>query len=212
CGTVNVAPCNVLGHIEQNSGVQCHGGTASITVYGTAGSGSYTGTGTFAVTAGTHTYTVADANDPSCYNVTSITISEPDVLVASSSQGPAIHCNGGTTTVNVTATGGTTPYGGDAGVHTVGAGTYSYTVVDDHGCTSVTSITVSQPTQLIASASGSIACHGETVTASGGTPPYTGTGPMPGQGAGTHNYTVTDANGCTAIATITLTEPSQLMA
>ncbi|NCX89947.1 MAG: hypothetical protein EBX02_12800 [Betaproteobacteria bacterium] len=47
--------------------------------------------------------------------------------------------------------------------------------------------------------------------ATGGTPTYLGTGPIPGLTAGTHTYTITDGNNCTASASITLTEPAALV-
>ncbi|MBK7212820.1 MAG: hypothetical protein IPH88_05900, partial [Bacteroidales bacterium] len=45
----------------------------------------------------------------------------------------------------------------------------------------------------------------------GGTAPYTGTGTFT-EVAGTYTYTVSDANGCTAVTTITVTEPALLVA
>src|SRR5260370_11474840 len=105
---------------------------------------------------------------------------ELSALSASSVQGAAIACNGGTTTVTVSASGGTAPYTG-TGVFTASAGAHSYTVTDNNGCTTVTSITITEPSALSASSSqgAAIACHGGTTTltvpASGGTAPYTGT-------------------------------------
>ena len=96
----------------------------------TGGTAPYSGTGSFTVGAGSYTYTVTDANG--CSTTTSITVSEPTALSASSSQGASILCNGGTTTVTVSATGGTAPYSGD-GSFTVGAGSYTYTVTDANG-------------------------------------------------------------------------------
>jgi hypothetical protein len=160
------------------------------------------------VSAGTHTYTVTDANG--CTVTTSITVTEPTLLTASSSS-TSISCNGGTATVTVTGNGGTGPYTG-TGNFTVTAGTHTYTVTDANGCTVTTSITVTEPTLLTASSTAtSIACNGGTatvtVTGNGGTGPYTGTGNFTVT-AGTHTYTVTDANGCTATTTITITEPA----
>ncbi|MBS4063226.1 MAG: SprB repeat-containing protein, partial [Chitinophagaceae bacterium] len=93
------------------------------------------------LTAGNYSVTVTDANG--CTASTSVTITEPAVLVASSSAG-TIACNGGTTTVVVSATGGTAPYTG-TGSFTVSAGSYSFTVTDANGCTSTTTGTVSEP-------------------------------------------------------------------
>ena len=60
-----------------------------------------------------------------------------------------------------------------------------------------------------------VSCHGgndgaATVSASGGTAPYTGTGTFTGLAAGTYTYTVSDANGCSANCSVTITEPAAL--
>src|SRR5204862_80680 len=152
------------------------------------------GTGSFTVTAGTYNYTVTDDNG--CTAVTSVTVNEPSALSASSSQGAAITCRGGSTTVTVSALGGTAPYSG-TGLFTVTAGTYNYTVTDDNGCTAVTSVTVNEPSALNASSSqgAAITCRGGsttvTVSASRRTAPFSGTGLFTVT-AGTYNYTVTD--------------------
>ena len=190
----------------------CNGGTATVTVTGNGGTGPYTGTGNFIVSAGTHSYTVTDANG--CTATTSITVTQPTALTASSTS-TSILSNGGTATVTVTGNGGTGPYTG-TGNFTVSAGTHSFTVTDANGCTAITSITVSQPTGLTASStSTSILCNGGsatvTVTGNGGIGPYTGTGTFT-VSAGTYSYTVVDANGFSAITSIAVTQPTVLTA
>ncbi|MCX6258399.1 MAG: hypothetical protein NTW49_10960, partial [Bacteroidia bacterium] len=140
---------------------------------------------------------------------TSITITEPSVLSASASS-TSILCHGGTSTVTVTAAGGTTPYQGTGNFNRT-AGTYSFTVTDANGCMATKSITITEPSVLSASAtSTTILCNGGTstvsVTATGGTSPYQGTGNF-NRTAGTYSFTVTDANGCMATKSITITEP-----
>jgi len=93
-----------------------------------------------ALVVGTYSVTVTDANG--CTISRSVTITEPAVLVASSAN-TSITCLGATSTVTVSAVGGATPYTG-TGDYTVVAGTYSYTVTDANGCTSSTSITISE--------------------------------------------------------------------
>src|SRR5207253_10849059 len=73
----------------------------------TGGTGTYTGTGDFPQGVGSHTYTVTDANG--CPSDTTVTLTQPDAVVASNTHG-AISCFGGTTTVHITATGGTGTY------------------------------------------------------------------------------------------------------
>ena len=195
-----------------STSISCNGGSSTVTVTAAGGTGPYTGTGNFTVSAGTHNYTVTDANG--CTATTSITVTQPTVLTAGSTS-TSISCNGGSATVTVTAAGGTGPYTG-TGSFSVAAGTYSYTITDANGCSASTSITVTQPTVLTASISSTpVLCNGGnsiiTVSASGGTGPYTGTGNYT-VSVGSYSYTVTDANGCTTSTSTTITEPSALTA
>jgi hypothetical protein len=128
-----------------------------------------------------------------------------------SSSNTAILCNGGSSTVTVSATGGTAPYTG-TGTFSVPAGTYFYTVTDANGCFATTTVTITQPDALVPSSSNTaILCNGGnstvTVSATGGTAPYSGTGTF-SVSAGTYSYTVTDANSCTATTTGNITQPS----
>src|SRR5436190_6939802 len=157
--------------------IACHGGTTTVTVSASGGTAPYTGTGTFTVSAGSYSYTVTDAH--SCSSVASGTISEPEAVVADSSHG-AIACHGGTTTVTVSATGGTAPYSG-TGTFTVSGGSYSYTVTDAHSCSDITSGTINDPSAVVEiGRAGRRERHGGTTTvtvsARSGTAPYTGTG------------------------------------
>src|SRR5205807_243055 len=142
------------------------------------------------------------------------TITEPSAVTAGSPH-TAILCNGGSSTVTVTAGGGTPPYTG-AGDHVVSAGSYSFTVTDANSCTATTTGTITEPSAVVASSSHTATlCNGGsstvTVSATGGTAPYTGTGSA-NHAAGTYSYTVTDANSCTATTTGTITEPSAVEA
>jgi len=166
--------------------------------------------------AGTYMATVTDANG--CVTTASSSVTEPDLLTAASAAG-AIKCNGGTTTVTVTAAGGTMPYTG-TGEFTVSAGTYNYTATDANGCSAITSITITEPTALsLVTTSKNASCNngndGEAiVTVTGGTAPYnyiwdSNTGNQTGSTAtglkiGTYNVTVTDNNGCTQVAQVTV--------
>src|SRR5213075_1156154 len=94
---------------SSNTPILCHGGNSTVTVSASGGLTPYAGTGTFSHAAGTYSYTVTDAH--SCTATTTGTISEPSALSASSSK-TAILCQGGNSTVTVSATGGTTPYNG----------------------------------------------------------------------------------------------------
>src|SRR5204862_2385423 len=125
--------------------------------------------------AGTYSYTVTDHNG--CTATTTGDITEPSAVVASSSN-TAILCHGGSSTVTVSATGGTAPYSG-TGTFSVPAGTYSYTVTDENSCTATTTGDITQPPTLVPDSSNTeIFCNGGmstvTVSATGGTAPYSG--------------------------------------
>gem|GEM_PF-2442844 len=190
--------------------VLCYGGTTQISVYASGGTGILSGTGNFTVPAGTYNYIITD--EVGCTTSTSVTVTDPALLVAASTS-TAVMCHGGTADVTVTATGGSGVYTG-TGTFTVTAGTYAYEVRDLNGCIDTTYITVSEPDSLIASSSSTaILCYGDsaivTVSAIGGTGNYTGTGSFT-VASGTYNYTVTDDNNCTSITTITVTDPAEI--
>lgn len=195
--------------------ISCNGGSSTVTVTASGGTAPYTGTGSFTRSAGTWSFTVTDANG--CSSATSVTITEPTTLTASASASASIICFGGTTTVNVTATGGTAPYSG-AGTFSQGAGTMTYLVTDANGCTSSSSVTLTQPTKVEGTTSTtpatgcSVADGTASVTASGGAGGYSylwsngqTTSTATGLIAATYTVTITDANGCTGSATATVT-------
>jgi hypothetical protein len=151
----------------------------------------------------------------------SITITQPAIVpLSASSTAGTISCNGGNTTVTVSATGGTAPYTG-TGNFTVTAGTYNYTVTDAKGLTATTSIILSQPSLMSATlTAGTIAINGGTtsvtVTAAGGTSPYSyninggvfqTSNTFNNVLAGTYSIVVKDAKGCNISKSITITQP-----
>ncbi|MBK9336467.1 MAG: T9SS type A sorting domain-containing protein [Lewinellaceae bacterium] len=101
------------------------------------------------------------------------------------------------------------------------AGTYTLTITDAIGCTTVVSATIDQPDMLVASigATAAVSCPGLSdgqagVLAAGGTTGYSylwsngqQTPTAANLPAGTIGCTVTDANGCTATTSTTITEP-----
>jgi len=202
--------------------ILCNGGTANVTVNYTGGTAPYSGIGVVAnVGAGTYNYVVTDANG--CSANTSITVTEPDLLVATATA-PAIACNGGITPISVSATGGTgSYYGAGVDIDYFYAGDYEFVVTDDNGCEAYTTISITEPTALVVSNTTSdfngfgVSCNGGSngsvnVSATGGTAPYSGNGNNAGLSAGNYNYTVADANGCSASTSATISEPTVLVA
>lgn len=163
--------------------------------------------------AGDYTITITDSNN--CQEINSITITQPTQLIASSSA-TQILCNGGLSTITVTATGGTQNYSG-IGNFTITAGTYTHAVIDQNGCTEVTSTIVTEPTPLTISVNQttSIDCFGNSanvlVSVSGGIMPYQGIGEL-SLTSGVHNIIVSDNNGCTSQSSISIYEPAELNA
>ena len=165
--------------------------------------------------AGTYTLSITDNNCPASITF-DYTLEEPTQLGSSHEliSEPA-GCFGDTVTYNVAASGGTPPYAG-TGNYTLPAGIHSIVVTDANGCQTTETITILQPTELTASASitSPILCYGGmaevTVTASGGTPPYAGTGIF-NPSSGDFVFTVTDANGCEYSNNIFVDEPGELL-
>jgi hypothetical protein len=204
--------------------IACSGGTTTLTVTATGGvapyeyslnaGATYQPSNIFTVPVGVYSVTIRGANGCSALT-NSINVTAPALITATATQGAGILCNGGTTTLTVVASGGTPPlqYSLNGGAYqtnnifTVGAGLQRITVRDANLCTRVANpVTITQPLALrvTASAPRITTCGGTTtvtINATGGTAPYTNTGNFVRK-AGVNSFIVTDANGCTAAATI----------
>ena len=203
--------------------ISCYGGSTNVVVTASGGTAPYTGTGTFSANAGLHTYVVTDANGIAQSN--SITIAQPTAIVVSSTSG-TITTLGGTTSITVNSSGGTSPYTYtlDNGTYqssnifnNVIAGTHTIVVKDANGCVANYTTSITQPSNnpmVVSAVAGSISCFGGTalvtVSATGGTAPYTGTGAY-SVGAGTRTFTVRDANGIVQTATVTVSSPTEII-
>lgn len=219
-----------LGISDGSATTTANGGTGAYT-YNWAPSGG-SGAAASGLGAGTYTVTVTDANG--CTVTNSVTVAEPTQLNAALTTSSMVSCNGGNdATAAITAAGGTVNYsynwapsGGTAANATgLSAGNYTVTVTDANGCTVTVTVPITEPTLLTSNipASTNILCNGgnngdATVNANGGTPGYSyswspvgGTGTLAsGLQAGNYTVTVTDANGCTSTAAVTITEPPLL--
>nr|MDQ3048003.1 gliding motility-associated C-terminal domain-containing protein [Bacteroidota bacterium] len=181
--------------------------------------------------AGTYSVTISDANG--CSAQAQAIITSPASLTASiTSQGNVTCFNACDGFASATVSGGSAPYsylwmpGSTAGasVNNLCAATYTVTVTDANGCTANTTVTITQPFALVATITSTNAtCYNvcdATATAvyTGGTGPYTfqwsptflTTPTILNICDGVHNLTVTDNNGCTAIASVVITEPTLL--
>lgn len=193
------------------------------------GGGGYQPSDSFPLAAGTYTVSIRDANG--CTKDTSIVIGQPTAITATYavSNVKCFAANSGS--IIITASGGTPGYeysidGGNSyqadDSFAVVANTYVVRIRDANGCTKDTTITVTQPEMLAASASaGSTGCNttaptGQiTVTATGGTPGAGGYLYSNGSsfqssntftGLAQNNFTITvkDANGCTVTTAVTV--------
>lgn len=193
----------------------CYGqksGTVTITASG--GTPPYSGTGTFyGFSAGTYAFTVTDAAGNS--DQVQVIIGQPAAPLTVTLQVTQPACYGGSGTVIVSASGGTPPYVGTGTYSNLKPGSHTFMVSDANGCKGDAKTTIVQPKKLFASATAThINCQTGTgninVTAAGGTAPYTGTGTFSGLSAGTYSYIVTDANGCTAKTSVSLSPNKSL--
>jgi len=210
--TIVVTEPTVLAGTFTSTGISCFGGNDTITITATGGTAPYIGEGTFLQPDGTVVYNLTDANG--CAATVSVSTTEPTELFMASGA-TLVLCNGDSSTVTISAIGGTPAYMG-TGNFMQAAGTVTYNVTDANGCMVTSNVTVTEPTAVVASiaSAGTILCNGDsasvTVAATGGTGAYMGTGTFM-QAAGTIDYIVTDANGCPDTTSQMLTEPTAVM-
>lgn len=245
--TITQPAAALSGSITSQTNVSCNGdNNGSVTVAGAGGTapyqyslngGAYQASGTFGtLIAGAYTVTVRDAN--SCTKDVAVTITQPAAaLTGSITSQTNVKCFGANDgAVTVAGAGGTAPYqyslnGGayqaSGTFSTLIAGAYTITVKDANSCTKDVAVTITQPASAITGSITSqtnLTCNGGndgavTVTAIGGTSPYTYSidGGAYGPSAtfttlsGTaHTVVIKDANGCTTNVPVTLTEPTAI--
>lgn len=209
-------------HISPN----CHGeSNGSVTLNTNGGNAPYSINwspvipNTSAVAAGTYNVTVTDAS--SCTSTSSFVMDEP-ALLATNVTHTDLSCFGGTNgTANAIPSGGLGNYSyqwcnGDTTHNTSGlsAGVCSITVTDENGCSVTASVSPQQPQQMVVVTSATNTTA-QVDTVYGGAGPFTYlwnntlTGPkIFGLSNGTYYVTVTDANGCTSAASITVVSTS----
>ena len=192
--------------------IYCFGQLSIVQVSATNGVPPYTGIGVFLANPGTHYYTVTDSNG--CSSTASISITGPSQLLINSAA-PVIPCGGTTSTITITATGGSPPYTG-TGSFIRPPGTYVDSVTDNNGCKAKDTVLIATPTGLTVGISASpVLCYGDTATvtvsATGGINPYSGTGTYY-EPAGTWYYSVSDSAGCSSTDSVVIPQPGPLQA
>ncbi len=233
---VNVAPS--ISANTSATDVTCNGlgnGTVSLNV--TGGTPAFTFLWSIGATTqnltnlGPGTFLVTVTDQMGCTANASATVTQPAALTQTIS-GTNVTCNGAADGVaSITVGGGTPAYtylwsngATTSSITNLGPGTYTVTVTDANGCTVTNSRTITQPPILTLSLANqqNIGCNGGAngqidIAVTGGTTAYTylwsngaTTQDVTGLTVGTYGVTVTDAHGCTANASFTLTEPAAL--
>ncbi len=223
---VNNVSCN--GGANGKLIIQASGGTSS---YNYAWSNGGSSPIHNSLSVGTYTCTITDSR--SCTVVESNVITQPTVVAVSSSK-INVSCNSGSTgSIQLTPTGGTSPYTyfwnngiTTSSLSSLAAGTYTCNVSDANSCLKSTSFTITQPSAITSTTSQTnISCNGLTdgiagvYNVSGGTSPYNYLWDFGGindvessLGTGTYTCTITDANSCTLEKNFTISEPLILSA
>lgn len=181
-------------------------------------------------------YTLTISNSFGCDSILSFIINEPTVLSLAITATSNVSCNGLSDGVaNATANGGTLPYTylwNDPNnttsntVTNLSAGTYRLTLSDNNGCSLIDSISITEPQTLVSSptVSSNVSCFGAndgsaSVNVIGGTTPYsylwsdinnTASPSIINLSVGTFYVTITDANNCFFIDTVSISQPNAL--
>lgn len=190
-------------------------------------------TGQTAVSLGAGTYTVTVTDFQGCSVTATATVTQSTTLVVTVNAPTNVSCFGANDgEVGVSVTGGTTPYTytwtsvpastqpSTPTISGLAPGEYTVVISDDLGCTETRTFVVTEPLELTSTTNPrSASCQSSTdgavgMSVFGGTAPYTylwsdasTIEDLFGVAPGTYDVTITDANGCTAINSATVSGP-----
>jgi len=172
---------------------------------------------------------ITDSNGCSIYDT--VLINEPTAIITNIVKANIL-CNGDSTGfADLTVTGGTLPYSyswsngaATQDISNLPAGNYYVIITDNNGCTANDSMTIEQPLALNAViVNTNVSCNGGSngaadLSVTGGIAPYAYlwsnfavTEDLTGLSVGTYEVIITDSNGCTISATVSITEPPALI-
>ena len=187
------------------------------------------------IPAGVYPYTVTDLNGCTIYDT--ITITQPDSLYTTYSttnfSGYEISCFGGNDgEIDIQLNGGTAPFDNYLNgslqssliTSNLSAGTYTDSIEDANGCTSINTIILNEPTELVSiltttNISCNGICDGEIISSnSGGVLPYSyswtsipdSTEDISNLCAGLYTLTISDGNGCITNSSATINGQSPI--
>ena len=175
-------------------------------------------------TVGTYAILVSNAEN-GCTQTASVNVAQSPTIAAAIAAQANVLCNGGANgQATAAGTGGNGTYtyvwsngGNTANISGLVSGTYVVVVTDGENCSAITAVTISQPDVLLANASATAqSAFGQsdgtaTANPTGGIIGYTygwsnggTTQTISSLAPGNYNMVVTDANGCSAVQTVTV--------
>ena len=207
---------------ETINNVNCFGensGSIILQVFGGVApySENWNGYNASSLSAGTYTYTVTD--NLNCNFSNTITITEPQELLATENIINILCKDENTGNITLNITGGTPNYSENWGTFNPNAlydGNYTYTVTDINGCIFTNQVTITEPDSLLSTISTTDAkCFGANdgtaiLNINGGTTPYSedwfGQNNM-ALSNGNYSVLITDNNSCTLGLNFTINQP-----
>jgi gliding motility-associated-like protein len=231
-------PATVVSASESHINVKCFSNSSgSINITPTGGVGNYsfqwlsgeTTEDIDSLIAGNYFVTIKDGNN--CIFPVTVAITQPFAALSLATSITNVSCfNGSNGVIDLTPSGGTSPYSYFWSDSTTNQdlvnyplGTYSVIVTDTNNCIDSIVGTITQPTLLVINGSTTpVICHGDasgtaTVVANGGTPGYSYLWSNGDQNAlndsiltGSYSVLVTDNLGCKDSLTVFVNEPTLL--